>query len=370
MKNKIKIVNIVGTRPNFVKISPLLEEIKKKKKIESVLINTNQHYDCKLSDIFFSELRIPQPNYNLKVGSGSHAWQTAKIIERMEPILKKESPDLVIVVGDVNSTLAGALTAAKLKIPIAHVESGLRSFDKDMPEEINRLLTDHLSSYLFVSEPSGVKNLIKEGISRKKIFLVGNIMIDTLLKQKEKALKIPILKRIAVQKYNYAVLTLHRPENIDNKIFFKRLLKVIDVICEKIEVIWPVHPRGKKRLREFSFLKQLKRIKNLKMIPPLGYLEIVSLMAQSKFVLTDSGGIQEETTVLNIPCLTLRENTERPITVNKGTNIVVGRNPKKIIREVTRILNGNIKKGKIPRYWDGKTASRIVNILNQKINKL
>lgn len=365
-RNKIKIISVVGARPNFIKIASLIEEIKKRKEIEHILINTDQHYNYELSGVFFSELKIPEPDYNLNIGSGTHAWQMSKIIERLEPLLKKENPDLMIVVGDVNSTLAGALTAAKLKISIAHIEAGLRSFDKNMPEEINRLLTDHLADHLFVSEPSGVKNLLNEGISRKKIFLVGNIMIDTLLRHKNKILKVPILKKMGVKEKNYAVLTLHRPENVDDKKTLGKLLKVINELQKRVEIIWPIHPRTKKRLREFNFSKRLGRVKNLKIKPPLGYFEMLSLINNSKLVLTDSGGIQEETTVLKVPCLTLRERTERPITVEEGTNIVVGSNPTRILKEVKRILKRTVKKDKTPEYWDGKTARRIIRIISQK----
>jgi len=365
MAKRIKILNIAGARPNFMKIAPLIEEMKKRKGINYVLVHTGQHYDFELSKIFFSELKIPKPDYNLGVGSGSHTWQIAKIMERIEPIFKKEKPDLVVVVGDVNSTLAGALTALKLNIPLVHIEAGLRSFNKGMPEESNRILTDYISDYLFATEASAVKNLLKEGINKKKIFLVGNIMIDTLLKYKNKALKIPILKRFNLQKQNYTVLTLHRPENVDDKMTLQGILEAFEKIQRNIKIIWSIHPRTKKQLRKFGFLGKINKMENLIITSPLGYLEMLSLIQQSKFVLTDSGGIQEETTALGIPCLTLREETERPITAQIGTNKVIGVKKEVIIKESLGIINNPPKKGKIPKYWDGKTSKRIIKILDK-----
>jgi len=363
MKNKIKILVVVGARPNFIKIVPLFEEFKKYKRIKPILIHTGQHYDFGLSKIFFDELNIPKPDYNLDVGSGSHAWQTAKIMERLEPVILKEKPNLVIVVGDVNSTLAGALCAAKLRMKIAHVEAGLRSFDQRMPEEINRLLTDHISDFLFVTEPSGVRNLIKEGVSKAKIFYVGNIMIDALLKLKVKSEKLKVYEKFNVKPREYAVLTLHRPENVDDKKIFSEILESLYEIQKKIKLIWPVHPRTVKQLNNLI----VKQCRNIYLIKPVGYLEMLNLMQNTKFVMSDSGGIQEETTVLGVPCLTLRKNTERPVTVDVGTNIIVGNKKERIIREAKKILAGREKKGKIPKYWDGKTAKRIVTELLELI---
>jgi len=368
---KIKIIFIVGARPNFIKIAPLIREAKKYKNIRPILVNTGQHYDWEMSKVFFKELDIPKPQYNLNVGSGSHGQQTAKIMEKLEQVLLKEKPDLVAVVGDVNSTLAGALVAAKLHIPVAHVEAGLRSFDKRMPEEINRVITDHVSDYFFVTEPAAIKNLTKEGISPKKIFYVGNVMIDTLLKLKSKSEKFKICEKFKLKPKEYAVLTLHRQENVDNKEVFREILDAIGEIQKEIKIIWSIHPRTKKQLEKFNFYAKIKKMENLVLIKPLGYLDMLSLNNQAKFVLTDSGGIQEETTAIGIPCLTLRRNTERPITVVEGTNTVVGTNKKKIIAQVSKILNGNIKKGRVPKYWDGKASQRILIILNRvlKINK-
>lgn len=368
MKKKIKILTVVGTRPNFIKIAPLFEEFKKYKEIEPILVHTGQHYDFEMSKVFFQTLNITKPNYDLIVGSRLHGCQTAKAMEKIEPVILKEKPNLVIVVGDVNSTLAGALTAAKLHFPVVHVEAGLRSFDMSMPEEVNRLLTDHLSDYLFVTEPSGVKNLLAEGISKKKIYLVGNIMIDTLKKSEHNSKKSKVLKKLNLKKKNYAVLTLHRPENVDDKKIFKGILGAIEEIQKKTKIIWPIHPRAKKQLKKFKFLNKTRGMKNLILTKPLGYLELLSLNNQAGFVMTDSGGIQEETTALGVPCLTLRKTTERPITVEIGTNKVIGLNKEVIIKEAFKIIAGNAKKGKVPNYWDGKTAQRIVAILSKSID--
>ncbi len=364
MRKKVKILCVGGARPNFIKIAPLLEEFENYPQFKSVLVHTGQHYDYGLSQIFFQELKIPKPKYNLEVGSGSHAWQTAKIMERLEPVILREKPDLVIVVGDVNSTLAGALVAAKLWIPVAHVEAGLRSFDMTMPEEINRRLADHVSDLLFVTEPSGVKNLLNEGISKKKIYLVGDIMIDTLIKSKVKIRKSKILEKLNLNKKDYAVLTLHRPENVDKKERFSEALNAIKDIQKKIKIIWPIHPRAKKQLKKFKFLRAYS-LTNLQFVNPLGYIEMINLMENSRFVITDSGGMQEETTFLKVPCLTFRKNTERPITVEIGTNTIC-KTGKMLVQETNKILEGKPKKGRIPNLWDGKTAKRIIKILIKK----
>jgi UDP-N-acetylglucosamine 2-epimerase (non-hydrolysing) len=363
----MKIINIVGARPNFIKIAPLMEEMRNYEKIKPVLVHTGQHYDYKMSKVFFQDLSIPKPDYNLEVGSNSPVQQISKIMERLEKVLKREKPNLVVVVGDVNSTLAAALVAKKMRIPLAHIESGLRSFDLDMQEEANRILTDHISDYLFVTERSAVENLRKEGIKKEKIFLVGNVMIDTLLKYKNQASKIFLPKELRFE--NYAVLTLHRPENVDKKFVFKEILQAMSGIQKRIKIIWPIHPRAKEQLKKFGFRGWVKKMKNLKLVSPLGYLEMLSLMGQSKFVLTDSGGIQEETTVLGVPCLTLRKNTERPITIQVGTNDLAGLKKQDIIKKSFKILKGAGKKGKIPALWDGKTSKRIINILRKKFNE-
>jgi len=364
MKNlNPKILCVVGTRSDLIKIASFLRELKKDKWAETILVFTGQHYDYEMSQIFFQNLDISKPKYNLKVGSGSHAFQTGKIIERLEPILIKEKPNLVIVVGDVNSTLAGALTATKLHIPIVHIESGLRSFDMLMPEEINRKLTDHISNFLFATEPSGVKNLLREGISKNKIFLVGNTAIDILKDLLPKIRKSKILKELKLKDKDYGVLTLHRPENVDNPELFKQLLDILTNVQEKIKIIFPIHPRTKKILEKLEGYN----LSNVEIIKPLGYLDFLALVLHSKFVLTDSGGIQEETTFLKIPCLTLRKNTERPITITLGSNILCDSNKKKILNEVDKILKGKYKKSKIPKFWDGKTTERIIKILKKYV---
>jgi UDP-N-acetylglucosamine 2-epimerase (non-hydrolysing) len=340
--------------------------MRKYKIIKPVLIHTGQHYDYQLSQVFFQDLKIPKPDYNLNIGSGTHGEQVGRGIIEVEKVIIKEKPDLVLVVGDANACLVGALASVKLHIPVCHVEAGLRSFDRRMPEEINRLLADHISNLLFVTEPRGIKNLIHEGISRKKIFYVGNVMIDTLIRSKAKSQNLKVYERFDLEKKEYAVLTLHRSENIDDGKILAEIMRTLGRIQEKIKIIWPIHPHAKKQIRKFN-LKGLG--KNLKTINPLGYLEMLNLIQNAKFVLTDSGGIQEETTFLKIPCLTLRENTERPITEEIGTNIVCGRDQGKIMEEVEKILNNKAKKGIIPRYWDGRASERIIKIILRKHKK-
>ncbi|MFA6096746.1 MAG: UDP-N-acetylglucosamine 2-epimerase (non-hydrolyzing) [Candidatus Paceibacterota bacterium] len=367
----MKIICVVGARPNFIKIAPIIEEINnssrnsgRRRNITCKIVHTGQHYDYKMSGAIFKELEIPKPDYNLGIGSGSHGLQTGKIMIEFEKVCLKEDPDLVLVVGDVNSTLAASLVAAKMNIKVGHIEAGLRSFDRNMPEEINRVLTDQIADYLFVTEPSAIKNLLNEGISRKKIFYVGNVMIDTLLKHKSsiKDQNSQILKKFGLRPREYALLTLHRPSNVDDEEKIKKLFSVFERISQIIPIIFPAHPRTIDQIRR-SGLKI--KTNNLIITEPLGYLDNLNLIANSKFVMTDSGGIQEETTVLGIPCLTLRTNTERPVTIDVGTNILVGRNSGKITREVKNILAGRAKKNKIPKYWDGKTARRIIAIINK-----
>jgi UDP-N-acetylglucosamine 2-epimerase (non-hydrolysing) len=364
----MKILSVVGARPNFIKIAPLAEEFKKHPEIKHILVHSGQHYDYEMSDSFFKDLNIPKPDYNLGIGSGLPGWQIGETIIELEKIYLAEKPDLVVVVGDVNSTLAGALSAIKLRIPIAHIEAGLRSFDRLMPEEINRLLTDQIADYLFVTEPSAIKNLLREGISKKKIFYVGNIMIDTLKNQKSKIknqnYREELLGRFNLKTKQYAVLTLHRPSNVDNEEILKFLFETIEIVSKKIPIIFSVHPRTQKQLEKIKPNSQFNN-GNLRLIPPASYVDMICLMENAKFVLTDSGGIQEETTALSIPCLTIRQNTERPITVEKGTNILVGQGRGKILKEVNKILVGKIKKGCVPKYWDGQTAKRIVGILSK-----
>ena len=372
---KAKILHIVGTRPNFVKIAPLMDELHRhRSSFTQKLVHTGQHYGSNMSDPFFKDLNIIRPDHNLNVQSGTHAVQTAKMMMRIEPILRKYKPDLVVVVGDVNSTLAGALTASKLGIPLAHIESGLRSFDRAMPEEINRLLTDRLSSFLFTTSPEAKTNLMNEGVSESNIFYTGNIMIDTLFKLRSQWGKSRILNKLGLMNgkktMDYILLTLHRPSNVDDKKSLQEVFRALKAIPCHIPIVYPVHPRTKKSIQKLGLSRQMHQIVNMIRISPLGYLDFMKLMSKSLCVLTDSGGVQEETTVLDIPCLTLRSNTERPITVTKGTNVLVGTQSHRMIKEIRDILDGKKKKGKIPKYWDGKSAKRIVNVLKQNLASL
>jgi UDP-N-acetylglucosamine 2-epimerase (non-hydrolysing) len=362
----MKVLNIVGARPNLVKIAPLMREMGRHAKIEALLVHTGQHYDDALSDVFFRQMDIPRPDVNLEVGSGSHAWQTAEILKRIEPVLLKEQPDLVLVVGDVNSTIAVSLAAAKLSMPVAHVEAGLRSFDRTMPEEINRILTDALADYMFVTEEDAVTNLLKEGRPRDRIYFVGNVMIDALYQFLPLARKSTICEELDLTKGSspipFAVLTLHRPASVDSTETLERLLNAIDVVAEDLPVIFPVHPRTRQQLEALD----KKHHYRLRLIQPLGYLEFLCLLNSAKIVLTDSGGIQEETTALGVPCLTLRENTERPVTITQGTNQLVGQDPEAIVTAAKDILSGSSKAGCTPRLWDGRASARIVDILLAK----
>ncbi len=369
MKKKLKFLIVVGARPNFIKIAPLFEEIKKYKNIKPILVHTGQHYDYEMSQIFFQDLNIPKPNYNLGVGSGSHAYQTAESMKRLEPVLLKEKPDLVIVVGDVNSTLAGALVAAKLGIKTTHIEAGARGINSRTPEEINRLLTDHISDFLFTASDIENKNLLRENIKRERIFLVGNIMTDILLRYKKEKMHSTICERLKILNKKYAVLTIHRARIVDDKENLKEILAAIKEVSQKIFIVFPIHPRTQKIIEIFKLKKFLAGMPNLILIKPLSYLNMINLLKNSEMVLTDSGGLQHETTILGIPCLTLDETAVWPITVKQGTNLVVGISKEKIIREALKIINNGRfsieKRIKIPRYWDGRTSQRIVKILQR-----
>jgi len=362
----LKIINIVGARPNLPKIAPLIREMQRHPEIEPILVHTGQHYDEALSDIFFRQMGIPTPHVNLEVGSGSHAAQTAEVLKRVEPVLIEHQPDLVLVVGDVNSTIAVSLAAVKLGIPIAHVEAGLRSFDRSMPEEINRILTDALADFLFVTEEDAIQHLLKEGRPRESIYLVGNVMIDSLrhflpIAQKSRIGEDLNLKNAASWQ-RFGVLTLHRPSNVDSTEKLAELLGAIDAIAAQIPVVFPVHPRTQQHLTQAG----IETHPQLKLIPPVGYLDFLCLLSKATLVLTDSGGIQEETTALGVPCLTLRENTERPITISEGTNLLIGTDPTKILAAAQQILAGKGKPGRIPPFWDGHAAERIVETLLRK----
>lgn len=366
-RKNLKILNVVGARPNFMKIAPIHRIMEASERMKPILMHTGQHYDNTMSKIFFKDLGLPEPDVYLGVGSGTHAQQTGAVMVELEKIALQIKPDLVLVVGDVNSTMAASLVASKLYIPIAHVEAGLRSFDRMMPEEINRKVTDAIADFLFITEESGRKNLVREGISQQKIHFVGNVMIDSLLSHLKKAQNSDILSRLNMDHQNFALLTLHRPSNVDNQETFNAILNALEQIENEIPIIFPIHPRSRKMIDQFQFDSKIERMKNFELIDPLGYLDFLHLMENAKFVLSDSGGIQEETTVLGIPCLTLRKNTERPVTVEMGTNVVVGIDPDKIVDESFKILSGQSKQGKIPPMWDGNAAQRIVEILERAL---
>jgi UDP-N-acetylglucosamine 2-epimerase (non-hydrolysing) len=363
----MKILNIVGARPNFMKIAPLMAEYSRCSGIEPVLVHTGQHYDEKMSDLFFRDLGIPKPDVNLEVGSGSHAVQTAEIMKAFEPVVLKYRPDAVLVVGDVNSTIACGLVAVKLGVKLVHVEAGLRSFDRSMPEEINRILTDSISDLLFCTERSGVDNLLKEGIDREKVHLVGHVMIDTLLKNLDRAQESTILDDLRGQgRLNgegFAVLTLHRPSNVDDPVIFSRILDALAVIQEDLPILFPVHPRTRKNLGTLGLMPRIEGLKNLHLLEPVGYLDFLKLQATATVVLTDSGGIQEETTILKVPCITLRENTERPVTVTAGSNQLAGTDTAKIVAAYRNAVGGKWRQPQVPPLWDGHAAERIVKVL-------
>jgi len=361
----MKIACVVGARPNFIKIAPILEEMAKYADLEPILVHTGQHYDYKMSEIFFEDLNIPKSDIYLGIGSGSHAVQTGKIMMAFEEVIINEKPDLVLVVGDVNSTLACTLVSAKLWIPVAHVEAGIRSFDRTMPEEINRILTDALSEYLLTPIEDANENLRKEGIPEDKISLVGDVMIDTLMKYREKASSNQVWKEFGLEKNSYILMTLHRSSNVDIGANFASILDALTEIQRRIKIIFPMHPRTKARVEEFGLGNAISNMENLIIIEPLGYLRFMSLMVGAKAVLTDSGGMQTETTVLNIPCLTMRENTEHPETIREGTNTLVGNNTKRIMEESMKILDGKGKGGKYPSIWDGRASERIVNVIRR-----
>jgi UDP-N-acetylglucosamine 2-epimerase (non-hydrolysing) len=393
---KLRLLLVAGARPNFVKIAPLMDALSDRAgRAETLLVHTGQHYDEALSKSFFDQLGIPRPDVNLEVGSASHAKQTAEVMARFEPVVEDWKPDVVVVVGDVNSTVACALVAAKLGVRVAHVEAGLRSFDRTMPEEINRLLTDAISDFLFVTEPSGVENLRREGVAPEKIHLVGNVMIDSLKKFLPIAKKSSALRDFQLlpsegagdmpwadsapgtatgaRHLPFALLTLHRPSNVDEPEKLGKILDVLNEIGRDLPVFFPVHPRTRERLDRFGLTRWARTSWSYKdlvhkhacvlLAPPVGYLEFLHLMSEATFVLTDSGGIQEETTALGVPCLTLRDNTERPITVSQGTNQLVGADPDKILAAAKTILSGETKRGRVPDLWDGAAASRIIDIL-------
>ncbi len=363
----MKIINIVGARPNFMKIAPLMAAYGAYPQVQPMLVHTGQHYDEKMSDLFFRQLEIPAPDINLGVGSGSHAAQTAAIMTAFEPIVLAEKPDAVLVVGDVNSTIACGMVAVKLGVKLIHVEAGLRSGDRTMPEEINRILVDSISDLLFVTEKSGRENLLRDGVDESKIFLVGNVMIDTLLKNKAKADQSTLLTDLGVDGAPYAALTLHRPANVDDPVVLAGLLDALEVISNEMPIIFPIHPRTRKNIAGSSLAGRVEAMTNLRLLDPLGYLDFLKLTSAATLVLTDSGGIQEETTILRVPCLTLRENTERPITAEVGSNRIVGVKPDAILAAYRDVMSGAGRTPRIPDLWDGKAAQRIAKILTEKL---
>jgi UDP-N-acetylglucosamine 2-epimerase (non-hydrolysing) len=368
-----KIIFVAGARPNFMKIAPIIRAFGSRKgtagfpDVTTPIVHTGQHYDPIMSEIFFSDLMIPEPEWNLEVGSASHAVQTARVMTGFEELLLTEKPDMVVVVGDVNSTIACALTSAKMGVPVSHVEAGLRSFDREMPEEINRVLTDAISDILFVTEPDGVENLAREGVDASRVHLVGNVMIDSLhftlgkVDRGEHILSDTVAQRVSSDE-PYAVLTLHRPSNVDQPDTFRAIWDVIEEIAGRIPVIFPVHPRTAGRMKEFGIL-----VNSVTLTEPVGYADMAALTRGAAMMLTDSGGLQEETTALGVPCVTIRNNTERPVTVTEGTNYLAGTDPEAIREAAMRILDGEGKPGKVPELWDGSAAERITSILVEAI---
>jgi len=355
------IILVVGARPNFMKIAPIQAELSARN-VPTILLHTGQHYDENMSKVFFDDLGMKEPDIHLGVGSGSHATQTAKVMVEFEEVCNEHQPSMVVVVGDVNSTLACTIVCAKSLIPCAHVEAGLRSFDREMPEEVNRILTDSIANLLLTPSADGDENLRNEGVVDERIFRVGNIMIDSLFENVKKSESSNIHDNLKLEN-EYALFTLHRPSNVDDKETFATIIEALEEIAEDLDIVFPIHPRTRKMAKSFGLFDRLENISGMRITEPTGYLDFVSLMSKSKLVLTDSGGLQEETTALGVPCLTLRENTERPITVTEGTNTIVGTDKDLIIslsKEV--ILNGG-KSGRVPDLWDGKTAARIADVL-------
>ena len=373
----LRIMSIAGARPNFMKLASIVRAVEQHNNassepgIKHIIVHTGQHYDQKMSDSFFIDLGIPNPDINLEVGSGSHASQTAEIMKRFEPVLLEQCPDILLVVGDVNSTIACTLVAAKIEYPsnhkrrrpiIVHVEAGLRSFDRDMPEEVNRILADSISDLLFTTEEQCLSHLQREGVASEKVHFVGNVMIDTLMQHVKKAELSTIKEKLNIDK-PYALVTLHRPSNVDRLETLQPLVDCLEQIAKLQQLVFPVHPRTKNSLQNFGLYQSLQNNTNIILAAPLGYLDFLKLIKDATVVITDSGGIQEETTVLKIPCVTLRENTERPVTVTVGTNYLIGTEPARIIETVSNILQGNGKQGDIPLLWDGHAGERIVKIL-------
>jgi UDP-N-acetylglucosamine 2-epimerase (non-hydrolysing) len=362
----MRLTFIAGARPNFMKVAPLMEAARRSAGLQPRLVHTGQHYDDHMSAQFFRDLQMPQPDTHLEVGSANHAIQTARIMTAFDAALDEQPTDVVVVVGDVNSTIACALVAVKRGIPVAHVEAGLRSYDRTMPEEINRIVTDRISDYLFTTERDAGDTLKSEGTPDDRIFFVGNVMIDTLLKHRAIAREhATIVSRVGAKVKDYAVCTLHRPSNVDTREAATRTLAAVSELAKRLKVVLPLHPRTRRQLSDFGMLADLEAMATL--LEPLGYLDFLALLDNARVVLTDSGGIQEETTVLGVPCLTFRENTERPITITHGTNTLTGLDPSRVAVELDRILASRDAELRIPELWDGHAAERIIDILRQRI---
>jgi UDP-N-acetylglucosamine 2-epimerase (non-hydrolysing) len=363
-------LSVVGARPNFMKVAPLHRALlQHADRVRHVILHTGQHYDKKMSEVFFTDLELPKPDIYLGIGSGSHAEQTGRIMMEFERALLDVKPDLVIVVGDVNSTLACSVTCAKLGVPVVHVEAGLRSFDRRMPEEINRMVTDVLSDHLFVTEQAGIDNLSHEGVPDDKVHLVGDVMIDSLAYYRAKAATSGILNEFHVQPRAYTLVTLHRPSNVDVKENLEKVLDIFERIHASTTIIFPIHPRTRNRIKEFGLNARFDALDRLHICDPIGYLDFLCLMDNAQIVLTDSGGIQEETTYLQVPCLTLRENTERPITIDVGTNQLLGLDVPLVVEKAMEVYAGNPKQGRIPDQWDGHAAERIISILLSRYDR-
>ena len=362
----MKLIHVVGARPNLMKIAPLMHAWARRPAVRALLVHTGQHYDANMSALFFRELGIPEPDLNLEVGSASHAVQTAEIMRAFEPVVLEHRPAAVVVVGDVNSTIACGLVAVKLGVKLVHVEAGLRSFDRTMPEEVNRVLTDAISDLLFCTEASGVANLRREGVAEERIHLVGNVMIDTLLRHRARADASRALLDLGLEPRGYAVLTLHRPANVDDPAVLGRLLDALEEVQRDLAIVFPVHPRTRQKLAGSGLAARLAGLPRLRLVEPQGYLDFLKLMAEARLVLTDSGGIQEETTFLGVPCVTARTSTERPVTTQIGTNVLVGDDLALSREAIGRILDGAARHGAIPPLWDGHSAERTVAILEQR----
>ncbi|MBN1866417.1 UDP-N-acetylglucosamine 2-epimerase (non-hydrolyzing) [Candidatus Sumerlaeota bacterium] len=354
---------VVGTRPNFIKMAALYRGMCERPSMKPILVHTGQHYDPNMSDVFFAELDLPRPDIYLDVSGGSNTNQTARILERIEPVLLEAAPDLVVVVGDVNSTLAAGLAASQCGVPVAHVEAGLRSRDRTMPEEINRILVDRISDFLFVTERSGIENLKDEGIPDERVHFVGNVMIDTLMSHQDKAAGSDVLERLGLESRGYALVTLHRPANSDRQEALKDILLALREIGRELPVVLPIHPRTRNRIGEFGLLSLVEDEPGFRLVEPLGYIDFLAAMKEARVVLTDSGGIQEETTILGVPCLTMRNNTERPVTIECGTNTLVGTRGADIVRAFRALDFSENRAPQRPPLWDGQAAGRIIDIL-------